>query len=258
MTSEIDRIEREFPENRIDEISDEYSTKVNEAFNEFFKNNSEDELCQSIIHFANEIQRMIFHIDGRINYWEDRRTQFLQIGAAILAASIVGIVSLFPEVPDSFSSSDSLSIKAIVMIPTVTASVVLFFGSIRIIDLWNRQNNPNYPFTKGVRVWRWHYRHAETEPVSTDVDTYNETIFKEQARIFAKNSADYKVKNLTSSTRDLLDQDLSQLFLLLTNEKFKIKFVNKLRDKLLMTLRWASISALATFVITLILYFLLR
>ena len=254
MASEIDRLDREFPDATIDEISDEHKPDIEAAFDTFFKSRSGENDSLSVKHFIEDTQRLIFHVDGRINYWENRRTQFLQIGAASLTASIVGIVSLFPEIPNAIALKDGLSLKSIVMLPTFVASIALFFGNIKLINIWNRQNNPNYPFTKGTKTWRWHYRHAELNEVETDTDKFNEAKFAEEARIFADNSAYYKIKTLTSSTKELIDQDLSQLYLLLTNEKFKVKFVNKLRDCLLNTLLIALYLAALTFFITLIIF----
>ena len=252
MASEIDRIDRDFPRSTIKEISKEHDTEITKALSDFFNRYNNLDEYQSVERFSKEIHNMIYHIDNRINYWENRRTQFLQIAAAILAASLIGIVSIYPTIPDNILDNTFLSVKSIVVVPVFVTSLLLFIGSIRIIRLWNIQNNPNYPFTKGTQVWRWHYRHAEKDEVSTTTDKFDENEFDKQARLFASNLAHYKIKTLESSPEELIDQDLSQLFLLITNEKFKIKFVSRLRDALYSTLR----NSLGLFIVSFVVMFL--
>ncbi|MFC1539735.1 hypothetical protein ACFL6H_09950, partial [Candidatus Latescibacterota bacterium] len=64
---------------------------------------------------------------------------------------------------------------------------------------------------------------------------------------------EYKLRNLRSTPDELFDQDMSQLYLLITNEKFKIKFVSKLRDMFFKTIELAGACWVFTIVITVVL-----
>jgi hypothetical protein len=113
-------------------------------------------------------------------------------------------------------------------------------------------NNPNYPFVKMPRIWRWHYRHAEKNSIDTNISKYDSEKYKTQIDIFIDNLENYGIKTLKADYKELLDQDISQLFLLITNEKFKIKFVTHLRDCFYKIL---SVS-IYSFVILIIIYIL--
>jgi hypothetical protein len=239
----IDKLDQEFPEAEIEEIHRQASRQVQEALDRFFQKCKEEE-TESWIRRWEDAKQMIEHVDQRIHYWETRRTQFLQLATGILAASLAAIIAILPRLYDA----NLCTVQSIPFCAVFVASLVLTFGCIVLLTIWNRQNNPSYPFTKGYRIWRWHYRHAEKTPLDTNVFGYDRETYREQARIFAENLSNYKVRTLESEPRELLDQDLSQLFLLLTNEKFKIKFVSQLRNCLWTTLRlafWAFVLVLA-------------
>jgi len=174
-----------------------------------------------------DIREMILNIDNRIHYWENRRTQYLQLATAILAASIIGIITAFQKIS---LLSNPFVLQSLIYIIILIPCITLFFGSIYLLNVWNKQNNPNYPFVKMPRVWRWHYRHAEKNSIDTDVFKYNIEKYKTQIDIFSDNLENYGIKTLKADYKEILNQDISQLFLLITNEKFKIKFVTHLRD----------------------------
>ena len=77
--------------------------------------------------------------------------------------------------------------------------------------------------------------------------------FKDLVLKYAENLESYKLKTLKSDPKDLFDQDLSQLFLLITNEKFKIKFVSRLRNILVNTIRSAFAFGVLAFTVVYIL-----
>ena len=200
-----------------------------------------------------DVRELIYHLDGRIHYWDDRRTQYLQLVATILGASLAGILAITSIALSSHGTSNQLN-KLILFSFILVPLIVLVIGSIIIIRLWNRQNNPPYPFTKSYKVWRWQYRHAEKEPLNTDTASYTEASFKQEVDKYSDNLYTYKSDYLKSSINDLLDQDLSQLYLCIINEKFKIKFVSKLRDSFYSMLIYALWSGIL-FAILSIAYF---
>jgi hypothetical protein len=240
----IDELDREFPESEIEAIHREASAGVEEALDRLFKR-SEDKESESWVRRWEDAKQMIEHVDGRIHYWENRRTQFLQLATGILAASLAAIIAVLPTLYDP----KLCALQRVPYYAIFAASLTLACGCVVLLTRWNRQNNPSYPFTKGYRVWRWHYRHAEKTPLDTDVFGYDQDTYREQACIFAENLSDYKARTLDSEPRELLDQDLSQLFLLLTNEKFKIKFVSQLRNCLWTTLRLAFFALVLVLVV---------
>ena len=158
----VDQIEHDFPEDEVENITKEFSIKVSDALDNFLKIKNKEEIQE----IRTDIREMILAIDKRVNYWESRRTQFLQLSVAIFGASVVGIVAILPGV---ISRNTLFKFPNYLDVPILISLIVLFFGSIYLVIEWNKQNNPNYPFTKGYRVWRWHYRHAEKTPLDTDV-----------------------------------------------------------------------------------------
>lgn len=243
MADKIYSLDNDYPQSSIEEISQLNQQKMEEVYRQLFTNPENHEKIQKIV---KETREMIPQIDERIHYWESRRTQFLQISVGILAAALAGIVAVAPDVFERIDENQFFSFPTAIYMPLLILSILLIVGSTKILILWNKQNNPPYPFTKGTKTWRWQYRHAETKATNTDFLKFNRTRMEEEAFIFANNMIDYKIKTLTSDEQELLDQDLSQLYLLLINEKFKIKFVSQLRDMLISSLRNAAIAAIIT------------
>ncbi|MDD1745136.1 MAG: hypothetical protein LUQ20_04920 [Candidatus Methanoperedens sp.] len=230
MKKTIDQLDKDYPPNRISENYENGRKKIEEQLNTFVENYKNDN--QMLSARWQDIRNLVTHLDGRIHYWEGRRTQYLQLTTAILAASLAGIIAI----SNSALGATNVLDRFIFFAPIIASLLVLIFGSIMIIRLWNVQNNPSYPFTKGYKIWRWQYRGAENKPSNTDLSSYTKESFEREVNLFSENLYLYKSKYLSASLEDLLDQDLSQAYLCITNEKFKIKFVSDLRDKFYMIL----------------------
>jgi len=222
--------DQNFPKTDIDTISKEKEKEVEAAYGKV----KDGELLKKI---CSETREMIPQIDERIHYWEDRRTMFLQVSLGITAAALAGIIAIASESNNVIK--DFFSFSTFIYVPVFVLCVILVIGGTKILALWNEQNNPTYPFNKATKTWRWQYRHAETNPINTEVGKFTNKVLEREAYKFANNLADYKIKLLSSTARELLDQNLSQLYLLLINEKYKIKFLTKLRDLLFSVLRWS-------------------
>ncbi len=233
----INFLDDSFPEHEIEELSKKDEDHIKAEIEKFFNDNGK-ESSHTIKRRWNSIRDMIFSLDERIRYWENRRTQFLQLATALLAAAILSIVTILPRYPNINILN---KFEYFIYTPVAIASLVLLFGSLRLLKIWNNQNNPNYPFSKGYRVWRWHYRHAEKAPLETKVESYTIDSFKKEAIKFHDNLTTYKLKTIQSEATELFNQDLTQLYLLIINEKFKIKFVNTLRNSLVKTLNFSWI-----------------
>lgn len=250
----IDYIEKNFPEEEITKIFENTKENNSEDISNFVNTCITKIGPEGILQRWEQIRQMLFHLNERINYWENRRTQFLQIGLGILGASLAGVVAIFAnikELSDLFITSNASNV---LIYPTAKGIVYLFifilctcfvFGSLKLVNLWNRQNNPNYPFTKGYRVWLWHYRHAEEIPSDARICRYTKQKFKEEVNNFCHNIVSYKKRFLQSSINDMIDQDLSQVYLLLINEKYKIKMVSALRDLFINMLKISIFISLA-------------
>ena len=247
---DVDDLEKEFPEEEIDVEHQRGRGRIEKALLEFLENAERDP--ELLTRRWADIREMILNVDGRVNYWENRRTQFLQLTVALLAAALAGSVAILANVDLTTWAKTEASLR---YLPVLASCIALFLGSLRLLLLWNSQNNPNYPFTKAYRVWRWHYRHAEKVPVDTDFSAYDRRQFREQVRRFADNLAEYKIRTLAADPAELIDQDLSQLYVLITNEKFKIMCVSALRDSLLRTCQFAFYVGIAAG-FALLLYFL--
>jgi len=252
----VDDLDREFPESAIDELHDKSRAKIAKDLHDFVKKASSGQTQEEFWHRWAQIREMLFHLNERVNYWEGRRTQFLQIGIGLLAASIAGVVAIFSnisELTDLFfqqnglaASTMFLSAKGILYIFAFIVCMCFTVGCLWLLLLWNEQNNPSYPFTKACRTWLWHYRHAEKSPLETDFRTYTPATYRTHVETFAANLVHYKKRLLQSDVQELLDQDISQVYVLLINEKFKIKMVNRLRDCLLSTTRLAFYTSIST------------
>ncbi len=208
------------------------------------------------LHYLNdEVLQMIDHIDGRVQYWENRRNQFLPIALGLLGASLAGILSLIPEIDKTFNNVYLIDWN-IVFLPLAISLISIIVGSIRLVWVWNLQNNPNYPFTKGYRVWRWHYRSAEQEGKESEVDigVNDEEKYLAEVKKYQKNLINYKKLTIKSNFTELLNQNISQVYLVIVNEKYKIKYVSELRNTLINCLQWALIS----FPLSLVLYLLIK
>jgi hypothetical protein len=230
---DIYNLDKNFPQESIDKIAETKAIDVEKAYAKL----QDSVTFEKIRH---ETREMIPQIDERIHYWEERRTIFLQISLGILAAALAGIVAIGSDA--SVITTNFYSLTTLIYIPILILSLCLIYGCINILLIWNKQNNPPYPFTKATRTWRWHYRHSETSETKTDFESFDKNIMEEEAYKFANNLADYKIKTLSSSNNELLDQDISQLYLLLINEKFKIKFVTILRNSLFQLLKCSFIT----------------
>jgi len=210
-------------------LDDEYSEeKIDENFQNFYKHTiglfeqkvqaDKDRAFQLWNHVAD----MIPHLNERVNYWESRRTQFLKIALAVFGANFAGLIALFAvfeEVPQA------------PWIAFLSFCLTLIICSLRIIWIWNSGNNPPYAFTKAYRAWLWHYRHAEKDPMETKPRLICKH-FESEVDKFGENLVDFKKRILTSSEADLFDQDITQLYILITNEKQKVKMVSRLRSAL--------------------------
>ncbi|MBA7550027.1 hypothetical protein ES705_42532 [subsurface metagenome] len=196
---------------------------------------------------SKDLKEIIHMLQERHEYWDHRRELFLQIALGMIAFSIAilgGIAAVFDKL---VAHSPTFVIMGIILVVSLTTIV----GGAQLVRVWNRQNNPDYPFTKGYKHWRWQYRYAEEiqRPFKYQYETKEE--FEADIEAYIKNLASYAEKTLALKPMEILEQDISQLFLLIENEKYKIKFVSELRNtltRLLSVALWVGLAAIVVFI----------
>ena len=192
---------------------------------------------------SNDVRELLRTLQSRNEYWEQRRGLFLQIALGMLAFSIAigtAIAAVFDKLmlhPFTF----------IIMGGVIAVSLAILVGGIQTIRIWNRQNNPDYPFTKGYKHWRWQYRYAEEIIPEFKYRYKSKEEFEKDIETYIRNLHSYADKTLNLKPLEILEQDISQLFLLIENEKYKIKFVSELRDEItrwLFVTLWVGVASL--------------
>lgn len=184
---------------------------------------------------SNDVRELLRTLQGRNEYWEQRRGLFLQIALGMLAFSI----AIGTAIAAVFDKLMSHPLTFIIMGGVIAVSLAILVGGIQIIRIWNRQNNPDYPFTKVYKHWRWQYRYAEEIIPEFKYRYESKEEFEKDIETYIRNLHSYGDKTLNLKPLEILEQDISQLFLLIENEKYKIKFVSELRDEVA---RWLFIT----------------
>jgi len=178
------------------------------------------------LELSQDIRDLLGTLQARNEYWEQRRGFFLQIALGMTAFGI----ALGTAIAAVFDRLMMHSFTFIVMGTVIAISLTVLIAGIAIIRIWNRQNNPDYPFTKGYRHWRWQYRYAEEIIPEFRYRYESKEEYEKDIETYIKNLHSYAEKTLNVTPMEVLEQDISQLFLLIENEKYKIKFVSELRD----------------------------
>lgn len=207
-----------------------------------------------------DMMQLIAMTETRIQYWESRRNLFFTLALGLLAASLAAIGVVMENL--------AFSIKIISALPQAYYStlagfsICVFVGSIRLLFVWNRQNSPFYPFTRVAEAWRFQYRYAEEcsrpggEVASLSTDGGDELDALKDMENYLKSLNSYAKKTLNLSRSETLEQSIAQLFLLIHNEKYKIEFLNQLRDCFRRILAWATTTGCIVLVLHLLVYFL--
>lgn len=165
-------------------------------------------------------------LQARTDYWEQRRGMYLQIALGMIAFSI----AMGTAIAAVYSGLMMHPVTFIVMVAVIAMSSTALVAGIKVLAIWNRQNNPDYPFTKGYMHWRWQYRYAEETSPEFRYRYESREEYEADIETYIKNMHAYAKKTLDLTPMEILEQDISQAFLLIENEKYKIKFVSELRD----------------------------
>lgn len=183
---------------------------------------------EQALQLSRDTRDLLETLQARNEYWEQRRTLFLQIALGMTAFSIAiwtAVAAVFDTLILHYST-------LIIMVAIIAMSLTILIAGISIVRIWNRQNNPDYPFTKGYKHWRWQYRYAEQIIPEFKYRYGSEEEYEKDIETYLRNMHSYAKKTLDASPMEILEQDISQLFLLIENEKYKIKFISELRDEL--------------------------
>lgn len=237
----VENLEKNYSDEKIQKNFEKGREKIQPFLEKAIKQSEDKNTTENLF-------EIIKHLNDRVNYWEDRRTYFMHIGIGLSAAAIAGILLV---VQNYFSFLDKLGkansiyekITQAIIVPGLAGIGIFCFlvliGSIRLMVKWSTQNNPSYPFTKGYKIWLWQYRFAEATPSDTQFDEHNKEKFESEVEKYCENLYEYKKRYIEANKDEILDQNISQIYLLLTNEKYKIKMVGALRDTLISTLEWS-------------------
>jgi hypothetical protein len=190
---------------------------------------------EDALKLSQDIRNLLETLQDRNEYWEQRRGLFLQIALGMMAFSI----AIGTAIAAVFDRLMTHPFTFIIMGAVIAISLTVLIAGIAIIRIWNRQNNPDYPFTKGYRHWRWQYRYAEEIIPEFKYRYESKEEFEKDVETYIRNLHSYAEKTLNITPMEILEQDISQLFLLIENEKYKIKFISELRDEVT---RWLSIT----------------
>lgn len=225
----------------------------NEKIKKLIENYFLDHNKKDIKILKSDIREILLNNYERINYWENRRTQYLQLAIGMFAASMVVIAANIPgflKLIEGFSNGNS-NLTEYTYLTMFVPSIYLFWRSINLLKMWNIQNTPDYPFNRFPEIWRWQYRHAEGLSIDTDIPNYDDEVLKEQIKKFAINIVYYLEKTLGANQVELFKQDIEQLFLLITNEKFKMDFVTQLKEHIFTTIngiKWIFILSIMVYI----------
>jgi hypothetical protein len=198
---------------------------------------------------SNDVRELLRTLQARIEYWEQRRGFFLQLALGMEAFSI----AILTAIAAVFDKLMIHPITFITMGVVFAVSIAILIGGIQIIRIWNRQNNPDYPFIKGYKHWRWQYRYAEEIIPEFKYRYDSKGEYEKDIETYIKNLHSYAEKTLKLKPLEILEQDISQLFLLIENEKYKIKFVSELRDEVARLLFVALCVGLAALIVCVVL-----
>lgn len=174
-----------------------------------------------------ELQTLITAAAERVHYAEGRRSQFLAVGAAMVAGGIA-----------LFTAVSQINVSSYLDSALTTMSVGLFILGLILWSVFSIQVN-RYPWTSATRTWKWFYRDALPRNSDLNIgaleyifqwDSSSNRIkheFENQLSEFRKNM----IVGLIDRTSNL-DQDLQQLYVLHVNEKYKNIFLTHLRTLL--------------------------
>ncbi|MBC8274853.1 MAG: hypothetical protein H8E40_07790 [Chloroflexi bacterium] len=161
---------------------------------------------------AARCRELIFHIHQRIEYCEKRRGQMVIISLSLLAAAVALFAATFLEAMDS---------ELLVSLARL-AALLLFLTAAITLGLYALQTNFKYPFVQITKTWRWFYHYSvskEYKPPFFPFEGPNQR--EKMQKMHLQDMLTYAERTLGSSSKEELEQDLEQLFLVIVDEKYK-------------------------------------
>ena len=170
-------------------------------------------------------RELIYHVHDRIQYAEGRRAQMATVALYLLAGALALVAATFTEVMSGCATSMSL---------LRFTSLAMFLTSLVTLTLYAQQTNYSYPFVGATKTSFWFYHYCISSDYRVPRIPFAE---KKSAKldmrvIHMRDMLAYARATLTSTSRDRLEQDLEQLFLLIANEKYKNAQLTHLRTAL--------------------------
>lgn len=197
------------------------SPEINEDNNDdLFKDMSDDQVEEK----NEEVLDLIEHVHSRIDYTEQRRFGYLQIGLALLAVSGGGgaiVVTLLDKPTTTL-------ITNLVLYFLGFASALLCIVGLLIVLCYNYQTNPKYPFIDVTKTWKWFYHYMDIEALRTKI-SYSPQERQAYNEEYIGKLEGYTESLIKETIKEKLKQNISQLYLYLVLEKYKNDFTRQLQ-----------------------------
>jgi len=164
------------------------------------------------------------YVYRRLDYTEQRRFGYLQIGIAILAfSSAVGAI-----VAALFNIASSSQITKILLHFLSPFIIGLFITGLLMVIWYNSQTNPNYPFIDITKTWKWFYHYMDIKKLKTQI-RYSAQDRQKYNMEYLDKLKMYADKSINKNIKEELKQNIEQLYLYLVLEKFKNDFTRQLQ-----------------------------
>jgi hypothetical protein len=210
------------------------------------------------LHLRDRILRMIDYTIGRLDYYENYRKQYLQLGVAIIGLSITLFALVAREYLSLLASSpDKLSETAIILSFSAVAGMVFWLAWVggRQILLYVAYTSPEYPY-RDMTETDWFFRYIKKQPDEkyllrnkfgkNEDDTNIKNVLK---NLFIEDLSDFGKRIIQKSLEESMINDIDQLICLHTLVQYKQAHTAKMRRWLWIDIRILLVIMVITIVI---------
>ena len=191
-------------------------------FDELFKDIDDAKLKEK----NKEVLDMLDFVNKRIDYTEQRRFGYLQIGIAMVAFSGAGgaIIAVF------LNTEQNTAIANVLLGFLYPFVIGFFITGLCMVRKYNVQTNPRYPFidTDVTKTWKWFYHYMDVKKLGTKIK-YSEEEHQQYNQEYLNKMGEYANKLIKEDKKEELKQNTEQLYLFLILEKYKNDFTRQLQ-----------------------------
>ena len=211
---------RSFSESAFDDLPESEIDSLQNLRNKFekeFERLSEEESKE----LANDTREIISFAQSRLQEWTGYRSTSLQVSLGMFAFSVAGLAII----------SDPSKIPLYVYPIAVPFLLVLFVWSLYIFITVARQVSFWYPFIDVANTWRWFYLYCVPSklPFKTNLKQHEKAASRQ---LYLEGLLKYAKRTMELSGRKQLQQNIEQLYLLLTYEGYLDQFAMDINKKL--------------------------